>query len=234
MSKYDLTWMREAIRLAKSAQQIGARPFGSVVVDPTGRHVLGEARGTQTPTDPICHSEVEAIREACRHRGRLLEDCTLYTTHELCLMCAGAAIHAKLKRVVYGSRREDLPALFRQRTYRADDLLADHSTPTVVERLMVDECVALFEVEHMAAVVAAGQEALDREVAQTPITGGLLPSYSCPDGGTCHHDCGQYPQPSSGCWRTHNAGPLSGVYPNDDWPRPLPKPTQLPLGVEHA
>lgn len=43
----------------------------------------------------------------------------------------------------------------------------------------------------------------------------------CPDDGTCHHNCEVYPGRS--CWRVHNAGPLSGVFPDDEWPRPLPE-----------
>lgn len=52
------------------------------------------------------------------------------------------------------------------------------------------------------------------------------PTMQCPDGGTCHHHCG-IPAFHGRCFRVESCGPLSGVYPNDDWPVPAPNPKEI-------
>lgn len=53
-----------------------------------------------------------------------------------------------------------------------------------------------------------------------------VPKMQCPDGGTCHHQCG-IPAFHGRCFRVESCGPLSGVYPNDDWPVPAPNPKEI-------
>jgi tRNA(adenine34) deaminase len=152
----DLEHMRFAISRARLGSLPAGRhpldqshrPFGCVIVDEGGA-VIAYAEGSERYDDPTWHSETEAIRIACRKRGGLLHDCTLYSTHEPCLMCCGAILHSKVSRVVFGSRREDLPDLFRVRPYlTARHLLADTShPPEVVEGVCRDECIALFDGE---------------------------------------------------------------------------------------
>ena len=96
--------MREALAEARSAGDAGEVPIGAVVV------VDGEivARGQNRvlrDLDPTAHAEMVAMRVAARAIGnyRLLE-CELHVTLEPCAMCAGAMIHARLKRLVYGAR----------------------------------------------------------------------------------------------------------------------------------
>lgn len=128
------------------------RPFGCVIVDEGGA-VIAYAEGSERFDDPTWHSEMEAIRLACRRRGGLLHGCTLYSTAEPCLMCCGAILHAKLTRVVWGSSRIDLPDLFRVRApvHNAIHLLEDTGHPPEVEfGVCRDECVALFNAEMSA------------------------------------------------------------------------------------
>lgn len=99
----DEHWMRHALLLARRAQEAGEVPVGAVLVK-DGR-VVGE--GWNRPIsdhDPSAHAEMLAMRSAAQRIGnyRLL-DTTLYVTLEPCVMCAGAIIHARVGRLVYGA-----------------------------------------------------------------------------------------------------------------------------------
>ncbi|TSE21693.1 tRNA-specific adenosine deaminase [Tepidimonas alkaliphilus] len=104
MAASDLDWMKEALALARQAARAGEVPVGAVVVH-QGR-VIG--RGHNQPVsrhDPTAHAEIVALRQAAQMLGNYrLDDCTLYVTLEPCAMCAQAALHARLARVVYGAR----------------------------------------------------------------------------------------------------------------------------------
>lgn len=99
----DARWMRQALDLAERAAAAGEVPVGAVLV--RGDEAVGE--GWNQPVsghDPTAHAEILALRDAGRRLGnyRLL-DTTLYVTLEPCVMCAGAMIHARVARVVYGA-----------------------------------------------------------------------------------------------------------------------------------
>lgn len=100
---FDAAMMREALSLAGEAAARGEVPVGAVVV--SGGAVLG--RGFNCPisaSDPTAHAEVRALREAATAIGNYrLIGCTLYVTLEPCAMCAGAIMHARISRVVYGA-----------------------------------------------------------------------------------------------------------------------------------
>jgi tRNA(adenine34) deaminase len=95
--------MAEAIDEARRAAAAGEVPVGAVVV--LDGAVIG--RGHNQPialADPTAHAEVLALREAARGRGNYrLPGATLYATVEPCAMCCGAAVHARVARVVYGA-----------------------------------------------------------------------------------------------------------------------------------
>jgi len=95
--------MRAALALAAEAGARGEVPVGAVVVK-DGRIV---GRGGNTPiaaNDPTAHAEIAALRDAAAALGNYrLPGCTLYVTLEPCLMCAGAIMHARIARVVYGA-----------------------------------------------------------------------------------------------------------------------------------
>jgi tRNA(adenine34) deaminase len=103
-NEQDAHWMREALALAHAAQTRGEVPVGAVVV--RAGTIVG--RGGNAPisaNDPTAHAEIAALREAGRHLGNYrLPDCELFVTLEPCAMCAGAILHARLARVVYGAR----------------------------------------------------------------------------------------------------------------------------------
>ena len=95
--------MQHALMLAARAEQLGEVPVGAVVVR-QGK-LVGE--GWNQPIgghDPTAHAEIVALRDAAeKEQNYRLPDSTLYVTLEPCPMCAGAIVHARVKRVVYGA-----------------------------------------------------------------------------------------------------------------------------------
>ncbi len=99
----DSRWMRHALSLAEQAGREGEVPVGAVLV--RDNKVVGE--GWNRPiqlNDPSAHAEIQALRSAGAHIANYrLCDTTLYVTLEPCTMCAGAIMHARVARVVFGA-----------------------------------------------------------------------------------------------------------------------------------
>jgi len=95
--------MEEALRCAQRALEAGEVPVGAIVVC-EGR-IIGRGWNRNIgDCDPTAHAEVVALREACASVGNhRLADCELFATIEPCTMCAGAMVHARIKRLVYGA-----------------------------------------------------------------------------------------------------------------------------------
>ena len=111
----DRRRMRELFSFTETAP--GADPptaYGAAVVDPATGRVVARARNRVASTgDLAAHAELLAIREACRELGAFdLPALTLYTTCEPCAMCMGAALWARIGRVVYGFTLEDSAEFF--------------------------------------------------------------------------------------------------------------------------
>jgi tRNA(adenine34) deaminase len=100
---HDEQRMREAVVEARRALDLDEVPVGAIVV--LGGAVIG--RGCNQPIhgiDPTAHAEIMALREAARAVGNYrLPGATIYVTVEPCLMCAGALVHARIGRLVYGA-----------------------------------------------------------------------------------------------------------------------------------
>lgn len=100
----DERFMAEALRLAREGGAMDEVPVGAVVVKDD--EIIG--RGFNAPIsrqDPTAHAEIAALREAARFLGNYrLPGCELYVTLEPCVMCAGAIIHARIARVIFGAR----------------------------------------------------------------------------------------------------------------------------------
>lgn len=99
----DQHWMKHALTLAKQAELQQEVPVGAVVV--LHEQIIGQ--GSNQPItihDPTAHAEIIALRQASQHVNnyRLL-NATLYVTLEPCIMCVGALLHARIKRLVFGA-----------------------------------------------------------------------------------------------------------------------------------
>lgn len=99
----DIVFMREALRLAEQAAELGEVPVGAILV--RKGQVIG--RGFNQPVsshDPTAHAEIRALRDAGQVVSNYrLPDTTLYVTIEPCTMCLGALIHARVGRIVFGA-----------------------------------------------------------------------------------------------------------------------------------
>ena len=99
----DELWMEEALRCAQRALEAGEVPVGAVVVY-DGRIVGRGWNQNITDSDPTAHAEVIALREAGANLGNhRLGACDLFATIEPCAMCAGALVHARVRRLIYGA-----------------------------------------------------------------------------------------------------------------------------------
>jgi len=99
----DELWMEEALRCARRALETGEVPVGAVVV--LRDRIVGRGWNRNlTDNDPSAHAEIVALREAAKNLGNhRLGDCELFATIEPCAMCAGALVHARIRRLVYGA-----------------------------------------------------------------------------------------------------------------------------------
>lgn len=137
----DERLMRLALREAARAGRAGEVPVGAVLVDADGAVI---ARGRNRPVaanDPTAHAEIVALRRAARRLGNYrLPGTTLYVTVEPCAMCAGALVHARVARVVYGA--PDPKGGAARTLYRIlDDPRLNHRAE-VVGGVLAEECAA--------------------------------------------------------------------------------------------
>ncbi|HVC89625.1 MAG TPA: tRNA adenosine(34) deaminase TadA [Acidobacteriaceae bacterium] len=100
----DEVWMREALKQAEDAQASGEVPIGALILEPGGTIIAHGQNSVIREHDPTAHAEIVALRAAGKALGNYrLEGCTLYVTLEPCAMCAGAMIHARIGRLVFGA-----------------------------------------------------------------------------------------------------------------------------------
>jgi tRNA(adenine34) deaminase len=99
----DELWMEEALRAAQRALEIGEVPVGAVVV--SADRIVGRGWNRNIADhNPGAHAEIIALQQAGATLGNhRLGDCELFVTIEPCAMCAGALVHARLKRLIYGA-----------------------------------------------------------------------------------------------------------------------------------
>jgi tRNA(adenine34) deaminase len=139
----DEFFMREALGLARLAEEHGEVPVGALVV--RGETVVG--RGYNSPvsrTDPTAHAEILALREAAATIFNYrLEDATLYVTLEPCVMCAGAIVAARIRRLVFGSRDLRFGGV-RSKFRIADSDLLNHRVE-IAEGVLPAECTGILQ-----------------------------------------------------------------------------------------
>jgi tRNA(adenine34) deaminase len=133
--------MEEAMRLAlrEARRAAGDVPVGAVVLDPSGQ-VVGTGRNERERTgDPTAHAEIVALRQAAARLGEWrLTGCSLIVTLEPCTMCAGAAVLARVDRIVYGAFDPKAGAVGSLWDVVRDRRL--NHRPEVVRGILADEC----------------------------------------------------------------------------------------------
>ena len=140
MVETDIQFMREALAEAQRAAAEGEVPVGAIVV--RGGEIVGRGCNRMIGShDPSAHAEIVAMREAARQLANYrLIGCTLYVTLEPCAMCAGAAVLARVDRLVYGCgdpKAGAVRTLFRL----ADDLRLNHRIE-ISRGVLAEDCAA--------------------------------------------------------------------------------------------
>jgi tRNA(adenine34) deaminase len=134
----DTDFMRRALELARLARENGEVPVGAVVV--LDEQVIGE--GFNQPIgakDPTAHAEIVALRDAARRIGNYrLTGARLYVTIEPCQMCVGAMIHARIAKVLYGTREPKAGAI--ESAMRAHEHAALNHRMEAVGGILEVEC----------------------------------------------------------------------------------------------
>ena len=141
-SPADLAAMESALEQARLALTTSDVPVGAVVIDETGV-VIGVGRNEREALcDPTAHAEVLALRAAATHRGEWrLSGCSLVVTLEPCTMCAGAAVLARVDRIVFGAHDEKAGAAGSMWDLVRDRRL--NHRPEVVSGVLAEESAAL-------------------------------------------------------------------------------------------
>ena len=140
----DEDYMREALREAQAAYDIGEVPIGAVLVDEAGQIVARGHNLRETAHDATAHAEMIAIRAACEALGRWrLTGLTLYVTIEPCPMCAGAIVMSRVDRVVYGST--DAKAGACESLFNIPGHPALNHAPVMTAGVLQDECAAIMK-----------------------------------------------------------------------------------------
>ncbi|HEY5826362.1 MAG TPA: nucleoside deaminase [Cyclobacteriaceae bacterium] len=132
----DEYFMREALKEARKAFDLGEIPVGAVVV--CQNKILARSHNqTELLTDATAHAEMLAVTAAANHLGsKYLNECTLYVTLEPCVMCAGALHWTQLQKLVYGA--DDI-----QRGYSLVSTPLLHPKTQVVKGIKTEECSEL-------------------------------------------------------------------------------------------
>ena len=135
----DELWMHEALREALAALAAGEVPIGAVVVH-AGKIVGRGSNRVIRDNDPSAHAEIVALRDAGRNLANYrLEDAELFVTLEPCIMCAGAIVHARVKRLVYGA--DDPKAGAVKSVARVFDLAALNHRVEVSSGVLAGRCM---------------------------------------------------------------------------------------------
>ena len=137
------TLMQAALAEARRAREAGEVPIGAVVA--VGGEIVG--RGSNQPigaSDPTAHAEIVAIRDAASRAGNYrLTDAILCVTVEPCLMCVGAAVHARIGTLVYGAAEPKSGAL--RSTVRGGELPGLNHRFQIVSGVLEHECRGLVQ-----------------------------------------------------------------------------------------
>jgi tRNA(adenine34) deaminase len=140
----DEAWMARAVQAARDAQGLDEVPVGACVVDAAGALLSVAGNRTRTECDPTAHAEILALRSAAKAAGNYrLTGATVYSTIEPCAMCAGALVHARVARLVYGAPDERFGAVISQ--FRLCDAEVLNHRIVITAGVLEAECRTLMQ-----------------------------------------------------------------------------------------
>lgn len=143
-AEQHIAYMEIALEEARQAAEIEEVPIGAVLVSAKGNILARTHNRTICDSDPSAHAEMLAIRQAAdRLKNYRLLNTTLYVTVEPCLMCMGAIIHARIQRLVFGTRDTKWGAAGSLYNLGEDRRLNHH--PEIMEGPLRDECRGLIQ-----------------------------------------------------------------------------------------
>lgn len=143
----DEVFMKKAIELSRLAVEHGNEPFGAVLVK-DGEIVFTNENQIYSKHDPSFHAEAGLIREFCAKTGiSNLQEYTMYSSCEPCLMCSGAMVWVKLGRLVYGASNIELENILGNQGCNCSKLVFDNSfwKPEVTEGVLRDESLEVLK-----------------------------------------------------------------------------------------
>lgn len=140
----DEKWMLRAVEAAREAAALGEVPIGACLVDETGNLLASASNRSIIDSDPTAHAEILAIRQAAAAIGNYrLTGATVYTTIEPCVMCAGALINARVKRLVFAAHDPRFGAV-ESRFQLCNSELLNHRIE-IVSGVLEEECRAMMQ-----------------------------------------------------------------------------------------
>lgn len=137
----DVTFMRQAIELAREGRESNEVPVGAVVT--FKGEIIGKGFNQCIQNhDPTAHAEIIAVRAAAKHVGNYrLNECNLYVTLEPCLMCFGALVHARISKLIYGA--DDIKTGALQYNKDQDNFTKLNHKFEITSGILKEECAEL-------------------------------------------------------------------------------------------
>ncbi|NNE66920.1 MAG: nucleoside deaminase [Pyrinomonadaceae bacterium] len=144
LSEADNKYMNVALEAARNAGDRNEVPVGAVVIDGGGEVLAVAGNRTILDSDPTAHAEILALREASKKTGNYrLTECSVYTTIEPCVMCAGALVNARVSSLVFGALDERFGAV-RTHFDLCDSELLNHRME-IKGGVLEEECRSLIQ-----------------------------------------------------------------------------------------
>jgi len=144
MKQNDIYYMKKAISAAIDAKELDEIPIGACLVNSGGEIIALKGNRSITGSDPTAHAEILALREGAQKVGNYrLTEYVLYTTIEPCVMCAGALVNARIKRVVFGAFDERFGAV--KTLFNICDNRSLNHQIEITSGVMADECKKLIQ-----------------------------------------------------------------------------------------
>ena len=144
MIKDDEFWMQKAIEIARETGKLDEVPIGACLINEEGELQAIAGNRTILDNDPTAHAEILVLRETARKIGNYrLTDTIVYTTIEPCVMCAGALVNARVKRLVFGAHDERFGAV--ESIYKLCDTSSLNHQIEIRSGVLAEDCKKLMQ-----------------------------------------------------------------------------------------